>query len=83
MDLDRISVGNEGFFCICRAVCEEREETAGSVSCIFLLLDSRMADSSILMETQVHVECNNIRSATRHYCIITLSAHHKKCVEIK
>lgn len=54
MDLDRISVGNEGFFCICRAVCEEREETAGSVSCIFLLLDSRMADSSILMETQVY-----------------------------
>lgn len=52
LDLCRFSLylGNEGVICICRAVCEEREETAGSVSCIFLLLDSWMADSTILKE---------------------------------
>ena len=50
--VDRFSLGNEGFVCICRTVREEREETAGSVSCVFLLLDSWLAHSTILMETK-------------------------------
>jgi hypothetical protein len=47
---NRISLGYQGFFYICRTVCEEGKETTGSVSCVLFLLDSRMADSTILME---------------------------------
>ena len=43
-----ISMGNKGFVYICRAVCEERKETTGSVSCILLLPDFRLAHSAFL-----------------------------------
>mmetsp|Transcript_30012 Transcript_30012/g.60286 ORF Transcript_30012/g.60286 Transcript_30012/m.60286 type:complete len:164 (+) Transcript_30012:368-859(+) len=68
--LDRISLGNKGFVCICRTVCEERKETAGSVSRVFLLLDSWMAHSTILMENQVEPLTS------------TLHTHHIKYFEV-
>ena len=52
MAFDWLSLGNESIICVYRTICEEREETACSVSSIFLLLDSRLAHSTILNETK-------------------------------
>ena len=48
MAFDWLSLGNESVICVYRTICEEGEETACSVSSIFLLLDSWLAHSTIL-----------------------------------
>ena len=52
MAFDWLSLGNESVICVYRTICEEGEETACSVSSIFLLLDSWLAHSTILNETK-------------------------------
>jgi hypothetical protein len=46
---NRLSLGDQGFFYICRTICEERKKATCSLSSVFFLLDSRMAYSTVLM----------------------------------
>ena len=46
-----IHLGNQSFFNLCGAVCEERKEIARSVPCVLLLFDSRVVNSTILILT--------------------------------
>mmetsp|Transcript_1208 Transcript_1208/g.1848 ORF Transcript_1208/g.1848 Transcript_1208/m.1848 type:complete len:162 (-) Transcript_1208:11-496(-) len=70
MAFDWLSLGNESVVCVYRTICEEGEETPCSVSSIFLLLDSWLAHSTILME-------NLVEPLTS-----TLHIHHIKYFEV-